>query len=339
MSKITEREKEILKILKNDPMIAQDDLARVLGISRSAAAVHISNLIRKGYILGRGYVFNDRSGVLVIGRIFVEIFAKTTSAGHSAAEIDIRPGGPAYNIALHLAAQNISALPVSVIGRDDYGEMIREKLNRKGLDTRLLLVQDRFPTPRRVTFADKGESVEILDGRAADLLSPERLQSIEVTINNCRMVIIDSGIPESAVSYICGLSAAAGVPVCFKFNGDVYERHYYQRIQIFDIVLMTKDTAEEFCECKIKNLDDGIQAARQIAENGVAKAVIVLPELGVVMFGEEGSVSVPLQPGREKLDRRDVDIFTAGVVNGIINSYDYRQSMRLALGAAGQQQV
>jgi len=336
MSKITEREKEILKILKNDPMIAQDDLARVLGISRSAAAVHISNLIRKGYILGRGYVFNDRTGVLVIGRIFVEISAITTEAGHSAAEIDILPGGPAYNISLHLAAQNIPALPVSVIGRDDYGDMIQKKLSRKGLDTRLLLIQDQFPTPRRVTFVDQGQSAEISDGRAADMLSEERLQSIDVTINNCRMVIIDSGIPEAAVSYISELSAAAGVPVCFKFNGEVREKSCYQKLEMFDIVIMTQDTAEEICKCKIKTLDDGLEAARQIAETGVGKVVVVLPELGVVMVGEEGSVSVPLHPGQKILDRRAVDIFTAGVVNGIINSYDYRQSMRLALGAAGQ---
>ncbi|WP_418789942.1 PfkB family carbohydrate kinase [Phosphitispora sp. TUW77] len=339
MSKITEREKEILKILKNDPMITQLDVARVLKITRSAAAVHISNLIRKGYILGRGYVFNDKSGVLVIGRIFVDILAAKASAGHSASKIDICLGGPAYNISVHLAAQNIPAIPVSVIGRDHYGDIIGEKFNKKGLDTKFLIIQDQFPTPRRLAFIETDQSSEISDGRAIDMLSVHRLQSINVTINHCGMVIIDSGIPEEAVNYICVLSAAAGVPVFFKFNGDVKENAYYQSLDMFDYVMMTMDIAEDICQYKIKSLDDGIEAAQHILKKGVGKTVIILPELGVVMADEDGAVSVPLQPSQKILDRCDVDIITAGVANGIIKSYDYRQSVRLALGAAGKRDV
>ncbi len=48
MNNITKREKEILAYLKKDPMISQDKLAARMNISRSAAAVHISNLMKKG---------------------------------------------------------------------------------------------------------------------------------------------------------------------------------------------------------------------------------------------------------------------------------------------------
>ena len=51
---VTEREAEIFRILQQHPSISQNELAAQLGIARSSAAVHIANLQKKGYILGKG---------------------------------------------------------------------------------------------------------------------------------------------------------------------------------------------------------------------------------------------------------------------------------------------
>jgi cell division protease FtsH len=63
--RLTLRETEIFEILKKEPLIAQDELARRFGISRSSVAVHISNLMKKGVILGKGYVINESASVVV----------------------------------------------------------------------------------------------------------------------------------------------------------------------------------------------------------------------------------------------------------------------------------
>ena len=52
---MTQREQEILQLIEKDPMISQQEIADALGITRSSVAVHISNLIRKGYI---AYIIN-----------------------------------------------------------------------------------------------------------------------------------------------------------------------------------------------------------------------------------------------------------------------------------------
>ena len=49
---MTQREQEILNILKQEPTISQNDIASRLGITRSSVAVHITNLLKKGYLLG-----------------------------------------------------------------------------------------------------------------------------------------------------------------------------------------------------------------------------------------------------------------------------------------------
>ena len=51
---MTQREQQILALIGADPMISQQALADALGITRSSVAVHISNLIKKGYIAGKG---------------------------------------------------------------------------------------------------------------------------------------------------------------------------------------------------------------------------------------------------------------------------------------------
>jgi len=56
---MTNREKQILELLKTNALIQQQEVAETLGISRSAVAGHIMNLINKGYIKGRGYILAE----------------------------------------------------------------------------------------------------------------------------------------------------------------------------------------------------------------------------------------------------------------------------------------
>ena len=73
---VTEREAEIFRILQQHPSISQNELAAQLGIARSSAAVHIANLQKKGYILGKGYILNNSSYVLGVGAANVDIHGR-----------------------------------------------------------------------------------------------------------------------------------------------------------------------------------------------------------------------------------------------------------------------
>ena len=63
---MTHRERQVLKLIEADPMISQQEIADTLGITRSSAAVHISNLTKKGYIAGKGYVLRSGSYAVVV---------------------------------------------------------------------------------------------------------------------------------------------------------------------------------------------------------------------------------------------------------------------------------
>ena len=50
---MTQRERELLNWIAENPLISQQELAEKAGITRSSVAVHISNLMKKGYIAGK----------------------------------------------------------------------------------------------------------------------------------------------------------------------------------------------------------------------------------------------------------------------------------------------
>lgn len=54
-------------------MISQEALAERAGITRSSVGVHISNLMKKGHIAGKGYILPDSGYVVVAGAVNVDI--------------------------------------------------------------------------------------------------------------------------------------------------------------------------------------------------------------------------------------------------------------------------
>ena len=95
---MTERETEIFHIIQQNPAISQNELAAKLNLARSSVAVHIANLQKKGYILGKGYIVNESAYVLGVGAANVDIH------GQSDAPIVMRDSNPGR---LHLSAGGV----------------------------------------------------------------------------------------------------------------------------------------------------------------------------------------------------------------------------------------
>ena len=70
---MTQRERQILNWIEADPMISQQELADRAGITRSSVAVHISNLMKKGCIAGKGYIVTRSPYVTVVGGMNMDI--------------------------------------------------------------------------------------------------------------------------------------------------------------------------------------------------------------------------------------------------------------------------
>ena len=71
--KTTKREAELLRLINSNPMISQDQLSEKLGITRSSVGVHISNMVNKKLIKGRGYITDTEEFVSIIGGANIDL--------------------------------------------------------------------------------------------------------------------------------------------------------------------------------------------------------------------------------------------------------------------------
>ena len=119
---MTQREQQILQLIEADPMISQQAIAEKLGITRSSVAVHISNLIKKGTIAGKGYVLRNEDYAVVVGGVNVDIggrsFVPLVAADSNPGQVTMSLGGVGRNIAHNMSLLGLEVRLLTAYGND-----------------------------------------------------------------------------------------------------------------------------------------------------------------------------------------------------------------------------
>ena len=135
---MTQRERQILEWIRQDPMISQQELAEKAGITRSSAAVHISNLMKKGYIAGRGYLLRTAPYIVVVGGVNMDIGAVShdplVPRDSNPGKVTTSLGGVGRNIAHNLCLLGQQVSMVTVLGQDSFAQSVRDNAAAIGLD-------------------------------------------------------------------------------------------------------------------------------------------------------------------------------------------------------------
>ena len=135
---MNDREKQILKILRRNPLIQQNEIADILQISRSRVAAHIMDLMRKGMIKGKGYILTEQDYCVVVGAINMDIRGVADihypQAASNPGSIHCSAGGVGRNIAHNLALLGRDVHLISAVGSDFYGETLLEQTRQAGVN-------------------------------------------------------------------------------------------------------------------------------------------------------------------------------------------------------------
>ncbi len=215
---MTQRERQILALLRDDPMLSPADIARRLKTSAAAVAVHLSALRQQGEILGRGHVLKPAERVIVIGganmdfkcRSAAPMVLGTSNPGQVAASV----GGVACNIARNLAKLGVATALMSVVGQDEFGERILREARAAGVDVSLMLMSAR-PTGTYVALldADGDMTAAVSAMEATDDLTPAHIVAREADIRQAAMVVADCNLSAAALDRLADICAAARVPL------------------------------------------------------------------------------------------------------------------------------
>lgn len=222
---LTDTESALLALIRETPLATPEELARRLGSTRASVNVHVSNLVKKGALLGRGYLLPEAGGpgrVVVVGGANVDVKARTIQAavpGTSNPGVTAQaPGGVARNVAENLARLGVPASLVSVVGRDALGDWLLRETEAAGVDVRAVLRAPDVTTGTYTAVLDaSGELLVAVAAMAAvEALTPAALQERRGVLRGAAWVVADGNLPEASLAHLLSLAAEAGAAVVFE---------------------------------------------------------------------------------------------------------------------------
>lgn len=205
---MTDREQQILRLIEKNPMVSQKEIADTLGIQRSSVGVHILNLVKKGALLGKGYVINHPRSVLVIGGANMDItgMPETKLCGGDSAPGFIRysPGGVGRNIAENLGRMGVSTRLITAVGDDENGRRLIAGCNEVGVSTEGSFVSHTYATSTYLSLNESsGEMVYALsDMSVVNELTPEHLKKQSYLIKEAACIVLDANLTEESITYL-----------------------------------------------------------------------------------------------------------------------------------------
>ena len=205
---MTHRERQLLRWIEEDPLISQQELADKAGITRSSVAVHISNLMKKGYIAGKGYIVRSSPYAVVIGGATLEIggYSNTPLTANNAhpGSVKTRLGGTGLNIAHNITLLGMDTHLITALGDDLAAQRITASCSDLGISTSHTL---RVPgastsTALFLTEPDGEPKFSVIDADIYERLTPDFLGGRLPFLNNAQFIVIDANIPEETIRWV-----------------------------------------------------------------------------------------------------------------------------------------
>lgn len=336
---MTEREQQILAILRSEPLIAQQALADRLGISRSAAASHIAHLVQKGFVLGKGYVLAEQGFVLVLGAANMDI---SGTAQHPLRQGDsipgqvaAAPGGVARNVAENLARLGHDVRLLTAVGADLHGRSLLEDTARAGVDVRACWVLDGERTSTYFSLhGPDGEMVMAVNDMAIlERITPERLAGQAERVRHAAALLLDCNLPAEALAWV--FAQAPQAPVFVDPVSAFKSRRILPWLAQVHTLKANRLEAEALWGQPLDS-DAAIQAAaRWLHAQGVRQVVLSLGERGAYWSqhggdaGWQGGVPVEMVSATGA-----GDALMAGLLHGHLQGMPLREAVRFASGCA-----
>lgn len=313
--RLTSREKEIFEILKKEPLISQDELSRRFGITRSSIAVHISNLMKKGVILGKGYVVNESGSAVVIGESCINIDVQTENGDTT---IDIDYGGFAVEFSRVLSNFGVNVKVITVTGKDNVSDAIISKLREKDIDTSNIYRHPRQRSCRRISVNGVNSYEECYSWKEYQ----KAISLRELVVLNCEWLCIDPQFQESIINKLYGKEDEKLPYLCTYRIMESSEDIPGYLWSYSTVVLGVKSDSLDLYAQKVRALSGN---QNWILTDGSSR---------VIYFQDKKAIDVLLLPSQIFNIENRIQFLLAGLIYGLSSGYPLRQAIRISIGAA-----
>ncbi len=334
---MTQRERQILRWIEEDPMISQERLAEKAGITRSSVGVHISNLMKKGYIAGKGYVVRSGSYAVVVGGVNMDIggisASPLVSKDSNPGKVTMALGGVGRNIAHNMCLLGMDVRLLTAIGDDLYGKQIAASCGELGIDIgHALRIKDgATPTYLFINDSDGDMALAVSDMAICEKISPRYLEENLRLLNNAQLVVVDTNIPEDSLQYLAENCTA---PI---FADPVSTAKAKKLIPILGKIHTLKPNrieAELLSGVKITDETSLKKAAKVLLDKGMHRVFISLGTDGVLAANREKMLAVPCYKATMRNATGAGDSFMAALAWAYLQGTDLENTAKAAAAVA-----
>ena len=336
---MTNKEREVLEIIESNPTIEQSEIARLLNISRSTVAVHISSLQKQGYLLGKGYIVNKQDYIVGIGACNVDIYGSAlmkirTHYDHPA-EISSNVGGVMHNIICNYAKLSGKAKLITAYGDDSFGNIIINKLKDENIDVNdsLQVAGKSSGLFMQVQDENKDMYLALCDMSILESITPEYILSKQSIITNARLVVFDPSLRNDSIEQL--------ISIC-KGKTDIYvdpiSDNYAMKMRpyIGDLSFIKPNLSEleAMTKTKIENEKDIISACESLLKKGLKSILVSRGKDGVVYMDKDGYIIRKLKEEKNPVNMSGAgDALMATYIYGKVCGFEKEKILDYALAA------
>ena len=333
---MTQRERQILQLIEAEPMISQLEIAEKLGITRSSAAVHISNLMKKGYIAGKGYVLRSGSYAVVVGGVNVDIggrsFAPLVEADSNPGRVSVSLGGVGRNIAHNMSLLGLDVRLLTAYGDDFHGERVAASCSELGIDLSHALRVSGGTTSTYLYLTDPaGEmALAVSDMSICGKITPAYLAANLPILQNAQVVVADTNIPAESLRYLAENCTA---PLFVDPVSTAKAEKLRPILNRIHTLKPNRLEAELLSGVKIMDREDVVKAADALSAMGVHRMFLSLGADGVYAAMGQQRLWLPTIPGNMVNTTGCGDAFMAALVWAYLEGSDLETTAKAGLAA------
>lgn len=310
------QEKQVLQAVRRTPLASQQQIANQLGLSREAVAGHIMRLIKKGTILGKGYIFPLKQNIVVIGGANVDLIG--TGSGpflpkdSNIGSIGQRAGGVGRNIAETLVRLDQQVQLLTVIGNDAKGRWLMDDLIRCGLSTEHCLIKSECATSSYLAVNNQHGELQaaVADMAIMDVLGVKDIAGRMPLLKSASHIVIEANCSATLISWL------ARQPISCPISADAVSETKAPRLLplLEKIKILKVNRSEAHALLQHGGSDEEIVAG--FLSIGVRKVILSLGERGVLLATQEQQIrKFPAETGIIS-DTGAGDALFAGIIYG-----------------------
>lgn len=336
---MTDREREVFSIIRKNPMISHNEIAKQLGITRSTVAVYIASIMQQGYIAGKGYVISE-DYVVCLGAAIVDVFGFVPGNiipgdKNPGGRVRISSGGAARNIAENLSRLGYGVKMLTVIGADSFGEKLMKDCNVAGMDMSHVKVVEGENTATYVCLMkDNGEMYAgMTDVNITKHQTVDYYKQHHHTILNAKAIVMTAETTDGVTAYLH--ETYPSIPIIGDVSTLGAIPRFQKNLSLYHTVKANSMEAEALTGITYQSEEDLGAISAAILQAGVKRVIITLGSDGVYYRDEHRIVRKKVKQVIKPVNSTGAgDAFTAGFVYCILRGDDIEDALSFAMAAS-----